>query len=334
MILLAGCAQQVLRPGINDATIRLLARRGVDVVVAAGAGCCGALTYHLGDEAAAIAYAKRNVDAWSKELGQGSGRRHHRQRVGLRHDGQGLRPPVAARAGICRARCARLRACANDISEFVGELRAGRAQALVVDPRRLSRCLLAAAWPEHQGRAARSAASKRDSACADVPEGHICCGSAGTYNILQPELADAAARPQGRRTSRASSQTSSPPATSAASRSLPARSTCRSCIRSELLDWAYGGPVPRGLEAARPLHVQRAGAQAPRGRLHRGLSGVRTRRPQFPRGAARAAGPAPPAPPPLQAAGKCSAHRAASRRPHPPEWSRPGRGRASPADRA
>ena len=44
VIMLAGCAQQVLRPGINDSTIRLLARRGVDVVVAAGAGCCGALT--------------------------------------------------------------------------------------------------------------------------------------------------------------------------------------------------------------------------------------------------------------------------------------------------
>ena len=66
VILLAGCAQQVLRPEINDATIRLLARRGVDVEVAPGAGCCGALVHHMGREAAAVAMAKRNVDAWTR----------------------------------------------------------------------------------------------------------------------------------------------------------------------------------------------------------------------------------------------------------------------------
>ena len=66
VILLAGCAQQVLRPEINDATIRLLARRGVDVEVAPGAGCCGALVHHMGREAAAVAMAKRNVDAWMR----------------------------------------------------------------------------------------------------------------------------------------------------------------------------------------------------------------------------------------------------------------------------
>ena len=66
VLLLAGCAQQVLRPEINDATIRLLARRGVDVEVAPGAGCCGALVHHMGKEAMAVEQAKRNVDAWWK----------------------------------------------------------------------------------------------------------------------------------------------------------------------------------------------------------------------------------------------------------------------------
>ena len=66
MLLLAGCAQQVLRPEINDATIRLLARNGVDVVVPPGAGCCGALVHHMGKEAGAVAQAKQNVDAWWK----------------------------------------------------------------------------------------------------------------------------------------------------------------------------------------------------------------------------------------------------------------------------
>src|SRR5690606_39476486 len=68
VLLLAGCAQQVLRPEINDATIRLLARNGVDVVVPAGAGCCGALVHHMGREAEAVAQAKKNVDAWWKVI--------------------------------------------------------------------------------------------------------------------------------------------------------------------------------------------------------------------------------------------------------------------------
>ena len=61
----------MLRPEINDATIRLLARRGVDVEVAPGAGCCGALVHHMGREAEAIAFAKRNVDAWTKLMDKG-----------------------------------------------------------------------------------------------------------------------------------------------------------------------------------------------------------------------------------------------------------------------
>ena len=66
--LLAGCAQQVLAPEINEATIRLLTRLGVEVVVARGAGCCGALTHHMGQHAAAMASARANIAAWSREI--------------------------------------------------------------------------------------------------------------------------------------------------------------------------------------------------------------------------------------------------------------------------
>src|SRR5439155_18550290 len=62
--LLPGCAQQVLMPDINEATIRLLTRHGVEVVIAPGSGCCGALVHHLGDEAPALARARANIDAW------------------------------------------------------------------------------------------------------------------------------------------------------------------------------------------------------------------------------------------------------------------------------
>jgi len=66
--LLSGCVQTVLRPGINEATIRLLTRHGIEVVVAPGAGCCGALTHHLGEEAPALASARRNIAAWWREI--------------------------------------------------------------------------------------------------------------------------------------------------------------------------------------------------------------------------------------------------------------------------
>src|SRR5215468_10333895 len=66
--LLTGCAQRVLKPGINEATIRLLTRHGVEVVVAEGAGCCGSLTHHLGKEGLALASAKANIAAWSREI--------------------------------------------------------------------------------------------------------------------------------------------------------------------------------------------------------------------------------------------------------------------------
>ena len=103
VIMLAGCAQQVLRPDINDATIRLLARRGVDVVVAARAGCCGALTHHMGREAGRARPRQAQCRRLVQGDGQGRGRRHRHQRVGLRHDGQGLWPPAAARSRPTRS---------------------------------------------------------------------------------------------------------------------------------------------------------------------------------------------------------------------------------------
>ena len=63
--LLTGCAQTVLAPGINEATIRLLTRLGVEVVIAKGAGCCGALTHHMGQHDAAMALARANIAAWT-----------------------------------------------------------------------------------------------------------------------------------------------------------------------------------------------------------------------------------------------------------------------------
>ena len=102
MALLTGCAQQVLAPQINEATVRLLTRLGVEVVVPKGMGCCGALTHHMGREHAALAFAKANIDAWTRELEPGRAGRGGDQRLGLRHHGQGLWLHAARGSGLRR----------------------------------------------------------------------------------------------------------------------------------------------------------------------------------------------------------------------------------------
>lgn len=245
VILLAGCAQQVLRPDINDATIRVLARSGVDVIVAAGAGCCGALEHHMGREEAALAHARRNVDAWSKEMTKGpinaiiinaSGCGTTVKDYGymLRHE-----PAYAERA-------ATLSAMARDVSEFIAGFDLG-------PPKRWSSLRVAyhsACSLQHGQRVTdepRTLLHNAGYSVADVPEGHICCGSAGTYNILQSEIATTLRERKVRNI-----KSTKPDLVAAGNigcithlergMDIPIVHTV------ELLDWAHGGPVPRGLE--------------------------------------------------------------------------------------
>lgn len=246
VIMLAGCAQQVLRPSINDATIRYLARAGVDVTVAPGAGCCGALTHHMGREEEALAAVRRNVDAWSKEIAKapvdaiiinasGCGTTVKDYGHMLRND-----PEYSARA-------AQISALTRDITEFADSFNLG-------PPKRWSSLRIAyhsACSLQHGQRvtdAPKSLLTKAGFSVVDIPEGHICCGSAGTYNILQPELAE---RLKQRKIANIRSAKSDIVAAGnigcitqlGPAMSLPIVHTV------ELLDWAYGGPVPPGLES-------------------------------------------------------------------------------------
>jgi len=186
--LLTGCAQQVLRPEINEATARLLARRGCEVIIAEGAGCCGALVQHLGREAEAQTQAKANIAAWEKVANEdggldaivinasGCGTTVKDYGWMLQHD-----PAWAERA-------AKISGLATDVTEIMAELGLGDVSA----GQRPAVTYHSACSMQH-GQQILEQPKKllRDAGfeVLDPLEGHLCCGSAGTYNILQPELA-------------------------------------------------------------------------------------------------------------------------------------------------
>ena len=244
VLLLAGCAQQVLRPEINDATIRLLARRGVDVEVSAGAGCCGAIVHHMGKEHQALEFAKRNVDAWWKSM-----QKEPVDAIIINASGCGTtvkdyaymlsdKPGYAEKAEEIVAKV-------KDITEFLSEHDLG-------PPMRWSSLKVAyhSACSMQHGQMIldepKDLLRNAGYTVVDVPEGHICCGSAGTYNIMQPEIAG-----ELRERKAANIRSARPDLVAAGNigcithladgMEFPIAHTV------ELLDWAYGGPSPPGL---------------------------------------------------------------------------------------
>ncbi|WP_445217871.1 glycolate oxidase subunit GlcF [Bradyrhizobium sp. Pa8] len=185
--LLQGCAQQVLAPRINQAAISLLTRHGIEVVLVRDEQCCGALTHHLGNDQDALARARANVATWRKEAAgegldailvtaSGCG-------TVIKDYGYLLREDTAFAADA-----AQVSGLAKDITEFVAGLELAtttRQDNIVVAYH--SACSL-----QHGQKITglpKELLSKNGFVVKDVPESHLCCGSAGTYNILQPELA-------------------------------------------------------------------------------------------------------------------------------------------------
>jgi glycolate oxidase iron-sulfur subunit len=254
--LLAGCAQQVLAPEINEATIRLLTRHGVEVVIARGAGCCGALTHHMGKERPALRDARANIDAWWREL-EGAGL----DAVVINASGCGTTVKdygfMLREDAAYAKKAARISALTKDITELMTEL---GLQPPVNVPE-LTVAYHSACSMQH-GQAIRvqpkQLLSEAGFRVKDVPEGHLCCGSAGTYNLLQPAIAT---RLRERKVKNIERLGPDLIATGnigcitqiAAGTAIPIVHT------AALLDWATGGPVPKGLEA---LVAARAGQQA------------------------------------------------------------------------
>ena len=249
--LLAGCAQQVLAPEINEATVRLLTRLGVEVVVPRAAGCCGALVHHMGRHAAAVAAVKRNVAAWWEEI-EGEGL----DAIVINASGCGTTVKdygfmLREEAGWAE-KAAKVASLAKDITEVL-EM-AGYAPTRPAPPLRVTYHSACSMQHGQKLTTLPKALLKRAGfAVADVPEGHICCGSAGTYNLLQPAIA-------GRLRERklANIATTRPDVVVTGNigcigqlaRNAVGGAGGVPVIHSVLLlDWMAGGPVPQALAA-------------------------------------------------------------------------------------
>ncbi|MBM3557316.1 MAG: glycolate oxidase subunit GlcF [Alphaproteobacteria bacterium] len=239
--LMAGCAQQVLAPRINEATIRLLTRLGCEVVIAKGSGCCGALAHHMGREAESHAAAAANVAAWRRELDQGG-----LDAVVINASGCGTTvKDYGVMLGTEEARA--IAAKVKDVTELVADLGLpeGTGDGRVV-------AYHAACSLQHGQRVLtepKALLARAGFTVREVAEGHLCCGSAGTYNLLQPELAS---RLRGRKVANVEATGAAMVAAGnigcmvqiGGGTRLPVLHTV------ELLDWASGGPAPPGVEGS------------------------------------------------------------------------------------
>ena len=239
--LMTGCAQKALNTDINDATIRLLTRLGVEVVVPKAMGCCGALTQHMGREADARRFAATNIAAFLAEKPLGL------DAIIINTSGCGTtvkdyghlfaRQPLAAQA-------AEVAALARDITEYLADigLPAGTGAGLRV-------AYHAACSLQHGQKitaAPKDLLRRAGFVVVEPLDSHLCCGSAGTYNLLQPEISA-----ELRRRKVATIEAKAPQVIAAGNIGCLiqiAGGTAVPVVHTvELLDWATGGPKPPAL---------------------------------------------------------------------------------------
>ena len=242
--LMTGCAQKALNTDINDATIRLLTRLGAEVVVAEGAGCCGALTHHMGKEDESHATAAKNIRAWAKEI-----------------DGEGLDAIVINTSG-----------CGTTVKDYGHMFRndalaedAARVSAIAMD---VSEILMKLNLPEGEDKGTKVAyhaacslqhgqqiktypkdlLKKAGFTVLEPADSHLCCGSAGTYNLMQPEISK---QLKARKVETLEALT--PDIISAGNigcmMQIGGGTDVPIVHTVELLDWATGGPQPPALTA-------------------------------------------------------------------------------------
>jgi len=244
--LLTGCVQRVVAPEINEATVRLLCRLGCEVVVLSDARCCGSLDHHLGHTARAHAFGARTLAAWYGErekrgldfiVSNTSGCGAHLKDIAFQL--QGLAVPGADHA-------AELGPLMRDIAEVVGTLGLPK----VVPGRNLEVTYQSACTLQHGQRIRDLPSTLLHEAgfrVRSIKEDHLCCGSAGTYNIVQRDIA-------GRLGERKAHHIGLTSPNVVATGNVGCMLQLRNFVdvpvvhTVELLDWATGGPAPLSLD--------------------------------------------------------------------------------------
>ncbi len=241
--LMTGCAQKALNTDINDATIRLLTRLGCEVVVADGAGCCGALTHHMGQVSKSHAAAAANIHAWTREM-----------------DEQGLDAIVINTSGCgttvkdyghmfqddpLAADAARVSAIAMDVSELLVQLNMpeGKDEGVVV-------AYHAACSLQHGQKITsfpKELLKRAGFKVVEPADSHLCCGSAGTYNLMQPEIS-AKLKDRKVRTLEAKKPDVIAAGNIGCMMQIGSGTGVPVVHTVELLDWKTGGPIPRRLQ--------------------------------------------------------------------------------------
>jgi glycolate oxidase iron-sulfur subunit len=243
--LLAGCAQKVLNTDINDATIRILRRHGCEVVIAQGAGCCGALTYHMGKTQQSLAAAAENIRAWMKEV-----------------NGAGLDAIVINTSGCgtvvkeyghmfrnddLAEDAATVSALTKDISELLSKINLDHKVKPELRVAYHATCSL------QFGQRIRFAPKKLLKGAGftvlEPANSHTCCGSAGTYSLLQPEISGLL------KERKVTTLEADAPDVIAAGNigcmvQIGSGTEVPVVHTVELLDWVTGGPIPSALEGS------------------------------------------------------------------------------------
>ena len=244
VILLQGCAEPVLQPEVRSAAARLIFGAGYDVNLASGEVCCGALVHHMGRKDEALDFARRNIDAWMAEI-----------------EGEGVAAIVITASGCGTSikdygfmlrddpayaeKAAKVSALAKDVCEFLAEIEL----APVTNPVGLRIAYHAACSLQHGQKITEAPKALLRRAGYEVVtpvDAHLCCGSAGVYNILQPELAEAIGARKVETLDRLDADVIAAGNVGCATQiALKAKAPVLHVV--QLLDWAHGGIRPPSL---------------------------------------------------------------------------------------
>ncbi len=249
VVLMTGCAQRALNTDINDATIRLLQRLGCEIVIPQGQGCCGALTHHLGKTTESHAAAAQNIRAWQGEIDQGG-----LDAVVINTSGCGTTVKDYGhmfRDSDLAEQAAQISKLAMDVSELLMQL-----EMPELEQKNIKVAYHAACSLQHGQQIKtfpKTLLQKAGFTVLEPADPHLCCGSAGTYNLMQPEISS-----QLKTRKVANLEALQPDIIAAGNIGCMMQIGSGTAVPVvhivELLDWATGGPQPAALRAGYASH--------------------------------------------------------------------------------